>query len=254
MVCGLRCAHVGEFGCHAEDDEVPTVLVVDDDPQIRDVLSVTLPLHWPGTSVVTARDGDEALRAFREQEPDAILLDVVLPDRSGLEVLRQIRQVSDTPVILLTGQGDEIDQVRGFQIGADDFVVKPFSLLVLTARIHSILRRTNPSSGAEGAPDIEIGPIMISLSRQEAAVHGRPIQLTPVEFTLLQHLAQNAGQVLTYTTLLTRIWGPDSYRTADHLRVCISRLRSKIEQAGGPRCIENERGLGYRFARLPPSR
>ena len=234
--------------------DMPRILVVDDDQSFRDALRDALPLHWPSVTVVTACDGDEALRAFRDQEPDVVLLAVSLPGLSGLEVLRQIRQDSDAPVILLTGRDDEIDQLRGFQVGADDLVVKPSSARMLTARIHAILRRTNPSPGAGGALDPEIGPFTLSLDRHEVSVHGRPVPLSPVEFALLSLLARNAGQVLTYATLMTRIWGSDSYRTADHIRVYVSRVQSKIERAGGPRCIENVRGFGYRLVLPPPPR
>jgi DNA-binding response OmpR family regulator len=230
---------------------MPRVLVVDSDPSSSDALSDALPLHWPSVTVVTASDGDEALHVFGDQEPDVVLLDVSLPDRSGLEVLRQIRQDSDAPVILLTGGGDETEQVRGFQGGADDLVVKPFSVRVLMARIHAILRRRNSSPGAGGAADLEVGPLTLSFDRHEVFVQGRPVLLTRAEFTLLYDLARNVGQVLTYATLLSRIWGSDSYGRADHLRVSVSRLQSKIERAGGPRCIENKRGVGYRLAPPP---
>jgi DNA-binding response OmpR family regulator len=218
---------------------MPSILVVDDDPLILDALSVALPLHWPGISVVTARDGDEAMRVFLDQEPDAVLLNVALPGRSGFEVLRQIRLVSDVPVILLTGRGEETEQIRGFQVGADDVVVKPFSARLITERFRAILRRSRPPRRGGSVPDFEVGPLRLSSDRQEVLVQGRPIHLTSVEFTLLDHLAKNAGQVLTYATLLTRIWGSDSYQRANHLRVSISRLQTKIERAGGPRCIEN---------------
>jgi DNA-binding response OmpR family regulator len=231
---------------------MPRILLVDDDPPIRDVLSVALPLEWPGVSVVTASDGDEALRVFRDQEPDVVILAVALPGLSGFEVLGRIRQVSDATVIMLSRLGDEIHQVRGFQLGADDYVVKPVTTRVLTARIRAVLRRNNPSPRAGGTPDLEVGPLALSLDRHEVSVQGQPIHLTPVEFTLLHLLARNAGQVLTYATLMTRIWGPDSYRTADQLRVCVSRLHSKIERLGGPRCIENKRGVGYRLVRPLP--
>jgi two-component system, OmpR family, KDP operon response regulator KdpE len=234
--------------------EMPRILVVDDDPLIRDLLGEGLPLQWPGVTVVTASDGDEALRVFLAQQPDVVILNVALPDLSGFEVLRQIRQNSDAPVILLTGRDDETDQIRGFQVGADDYLVKSLGINVLTARIRAVLRRTQPSPRAGGTPDLEVGPLTLSFDRHEVFVQGRSVHLTSVEFSLLYHLARNAGQVLTYEILLTRIWGADSHRAADHLRVYVSRLLSKIEHAGGPRCIENERGLGYRLVRPPPPR
>jgi DNA-binding response OmpR family regulator len=231
---------------------MPRILVVDDDPRIRDLLCEALPLQWQRGTVVTASDGDEALQVFFAQQPEFVILDVALRGLSGFEVLRQIRQVSDTPVILLTDRSDETDQVRGLQFGADDYVIKPFSTLALIARMRAILRRTTPSPLREGNPDVTAGPLMLSPGSRQVAVHGRPVDLTPKELKLLYHLARNGGQVLTYETLMNRIWGLDSYRKADHLRVLVSRLQAKIEHVGGPRCIENERGFGYRFVAPSP--
>jgi two-component system KDP operon response regulator KdpE len=228
-----------------------TILVVDDDQQVRDVLSVALPFQWEAATVVTAADGDDVLRLFSDENPDIVLLDVSLPGRSGFEVLREIRQISDVPVIMLSALGEEKDQVQGLALGADDYVVKPFSALALLARIRAVLRRTQSSSPSRSAPDFIDGPLTITYRSRRVVVHGRPIHLTPVEFKLLYHLVRNAGQILTHEALLTRIWGPDSLRTHDHLRVYVSRVRSKIEQAGGPDNIETERGVGYRFVRSP---
>jgi len=233
---------------------MPSILVVDDDPLIRDSLGEALPLRWPGSTVVTASDGEEALGVFSAHQPDVVILAVALPGLSGFEVLRQIRQVSDAPVVMLSRLGDEINQVRGLQLGADGYVAKSLGIDVLTAHLQAVLRRVQRSPRPHGASDLMIGPLMLSPDRKMVTVHGRPVQLTPVEFKLLSHLARNVGQVLPYETLMTRIWGPDSYRTVDNLRVYVSRLLSKLERAGGPRCIENERGLGYRIVRLPAPR
>ena len=228
------------------------VLVADDDPRIRDLLCEALTLRWQRVTVVTASDGDEALQVFLAQQPERVLLDVVLPGLIGFEVLRQIRQVSDTPVILLANRSDETDQVRGLQFGADDYVIKPFSTLALIARMRAILRRTTSSPLRDDDLGVTVGPLTLSPGSRQVAVHGRPVDLTPRELKLLYHLARNAGQVMTHETLTSRIWGLDSYRTADHLRVCVSRLQAKIEHVGGPRCIENERGLGYRLVAPSP--
>ena len=231
---------------------MPTILIVDDDPLIRDALSDALPLHWPGVTVMAASEGEEAVRVVSAQQPDVVVLDVALPDLSGFEVLRRIRLVSDTTVIMLSRLGDETHQLRGFQLGADDYLVKSLGITLLAARMQAVLRRKGASPGAGGVPDLDVGPLTLSVDRHEVVVRGRPIRLTSVEFTLLHLLAANPGQVLTYTTLLTRIWGPDSFHTTDQLRVCVSRLHTKIERAGGPRCIENERGVGYRLVGPPP--
>ena len=226
-----------------------TILVVDDDAQVRDALSVALPFQWEAATVVTAADGDEVLRIFNDVAPDIVLLDVSLPGRSGFEVLRQIRQFSDVPVIMVSALGEEKDQVQGLALGADDYVVKPFGALALMARIRAVLRRTELASPSRTAPDFVAGPLTIHYQSRGVSVHGEPIHLTPVEFKLLYHLARNAGHLVTHETLLNRIWGPDSVRTHDHLRVYVSRVRSKLEEAGGPDCIETERGVGYRFVR-----
>jgi len=228
-----------------------TILVVDDDPQVRDALSVALPFQWDAARVVTAADGDQVLQIFYDQAPDIVLLDVSLPERSGFEVLRQIRRVSDVPVIMLTAHGEETDQIHGLALGADDYVTKPFSALALMARIRAVLRRTQHASPSRSDPELVVGPLTINFERRSVVVRGRPVHLTPVELKLLYHLARNAGHILTHEVLLQRIWGPDSSRTHDHLRVYVSRIRSKIEQAGGPDCIETERGIGYRFVRSP---
>ena len=228
-----------------------TILLVDDDPQMRDALSVALPFQWEAATVVTAADGEEALPIFFDQDPDIVLLDVSLPGVSGFEVLRQIRRVSDVPVIILSALGDEKDQVQGLALGADDYIVKPFGALALMARIRAVLRRTDLTSPSRATPDFVTGPLRIDYQSRRVVVHDRPVHLSPVEFKLLYHLARNAGRVLTHEALLNRIWGPDSVRTHDHLRVYVCRVRSKIAQAGGPGCIETERGVGYRLVRIP---
>jgi len=229
---------------------VPTILVVDDDLLIRDMLSTAWPRLWPDVTVLTTADGDEALQVLLAQPPDLVVLDIELPGRSSFAVLREIRQISDVPIIILTRRDDEYDQIRGLELGADGYVVKADGIVVLTARIRAVLRRVQRLRGARGTSDLVVGSLTLSPRTQQVAIHGRPVSLTPVEFPLLYHLAANAGRVLPYETLTTRIWGPDATRTAEHLRVIVSRVQTKIERVGGPRCIENERGLGYRL--VPP--
>jgi DNA-binding response OmpR family regulator len=232
-------------------DEVPSILLAGDDPQIHDALGVALPLQWPDVTVVMVGTGEEALHAFVDQEPIVVVLNFSLPGISGLEVLRQIRQLSDAPVVLLADRSDEFDEVQALQLGADDYVIKPFSTLALVARVRAILRRTTSRPPTPVAPDLIVGSLRLSGDSRAVVIDGRPVHLTAVEFKLLHHLATNVGRVVTYSALMTRIWGPATYRTVDHLRVCISRLQSKIEQAGGPRGIENKRGFGYRLVHLP---
>jgi DNA-binding response OmpR family regulator len=228
---------------------MPRVLVVDDDPQVRNLLCEALPLQWQPVTVLTASDGDEALQVFSAQQPDVVLLDIEQPDRSGFEILREIRQVSDVPVLMLTRRSAEHDEVRALHLGADDYVVKSKGVGLLMAHMRAVLRRAQGSPRQRGGSDLKIGPLSISLDPKQLAIHGHPVHVTSVELRILHLLASNAGHVVTYETLLTRIWGPDSYRTVEHLRVCVSRLQSKIVQAGGPRCIESVRGFGYRLVR-----
>jgi len=227
------------------------ILVVDDDVSIRDALSVTLPLQWDTVTVVTADGGEAALRAFSEQDPDVVLLDVSLPDVSGFEVLRRIRRISDVPVLMLTAHGGEMDQVRGLELGADEYITKPFGAMALMARIKAVLRRAGLPARTRSAADVVVGPLAVQFQSRRVTVHGQLIHLTPVEFKLLYHLARNAGHLLMHEALVDRVWGTESVHTADHLKVFISRIRAKLDRAGGPSFIETERRLGYSFVHQP---
>jgi two-component system KDP operon response regulator KdpE len=225
------------------------ILIVDDDPHILDALAVGLALQWSDAEVLTARDGEEGLRAFYEHVPDVVVLDVNMPRRSGFEVLRELRRVSDVPVLLLTARGEEADQVRGLALGADDYLVKPFSHLVLLARIKAVLRRAELPQPVAAAPDFVAGALAIHFQSHEVTVRGEPVKLTPVEYKLLYHLARNAGRLMPHQALLDRVWGAEYVAGTDHLKVFVSRLRGKLEAKAGQRFIETERGLGYRFVR-----
>lgn len=229
------------------------ILVTDDDPIILDALTVGFQLQWQDATIIPATDGETGLRAFYEHAPDVVLLDVTMPGRNGFEVLREIRRVSDVPVIMLTARTEEADQVRGLELGADDYVVKPFSHLALVARIRAVLRRMELPAPVEALPDFTAGELTINFQAQQVLVRGAPVKLTPLEFKLLYHLARNAGRVLPHQLLLDRVWGPEAEATTDHLKVFISRLRAKLERPGGPRYIETERGTGYQFARPKPA-
>ncbi len=225
------------------------ILVVDDDPVILEALTVGFQLQWQEATVIAAAHGEEGLDAFYEHEPNVVVLDVALPGLNGFEVLREIRRVSDVPVIMLTAREEETDQVRGLELGADDYVVKPFSHLALVARIRAVLRRAELPPPVETLPDVTAGELAVNFAGQQVTVRGEPVTLTPLEFKLLYQLVRNAGYVVPHQTLLDRVWGAEAEATTDHLKVFISRLRAKLEPAGGPRYIETERGLGYRFVR-----
>ncbi len=223
------------------------ILVADDDPQILDALMVGFQLQWQEATVIPAPDGDAALQAFFDEEPDVVVLDVSMPGKNGFEVLREIRRVSDVPVLILTARGQETDEVRGLGLGADDYVVKPFSHLALLARIKAVLRRAQLPPPVQSAPDFVAGQLAVNFQNRLVTLGGKPVRLTPVEYKLLYHLVRNAGRLMPHQTLLDRIWGEEYGATTDQLKVFVSRLRAKIESKDGPRLIETERGLGYRF-------
>jgi DNA-binding response OmpR family regulator len=225
------------------------VLVIDDDPRLRDSLAVGIQLQWQDAEVITAEDGEAAIEHFFNDEPDIVLLDVTMPRMNGFEVLQTIRRVSDVPVIMLTASGEDIDQVRGLELGADDYVAKPFSHLALMARMRAVLRRAELPPPVQALPDFQAGDLAIHFQNQEVTLAGQPVRLTPVEYKLLYHLVRNAGHLLPHEALLDRVWGSDYEASPEYLKVFISRLRAKLRREGGPEYIETERGRGYRFVR-----
>jgi DNA-binding response OmpR family regulator len=227
------------------------VLVIDDDRRICEALEVGVQLQWQDAQVITAGDGDAGLERFFTDEPDVVLLDINMPRRNGYEVLKEIRLVSDVPVIMLSARGEDVDQVRGLELGADDYVPKPFSHLALMARIKSALRRAELPAPVQALPDFEVGDLSIHFQNQEVKVGGQVVKLTPVEYKLLYHLVRNAGHLLPHQALLDRVWGGDYEAGPEYLKVFVSRLRSKLRHPGGPEYIETERGRGYRFVRPP---
>lgn len=233
------------------------ILVVDDDPQILDAVTIGFQLQWQDATVIPATDGQTGLQRFYEHDPDVVVLDVTMPNKNGFEVLAEIRRISDVPVIMLTARSEEIDQVRGLEAGADDYVVKPFSHLALLARVKAVLRRAELPPPVRALPDFIAGDLAINFQNHQVTRKGEPVKLTPVEYKLLYHLVRNAGRLMPHQALLDRVWGAEYGATPDYLKVFISRLRAKVETGGdGPRFIENERGLGYRFVRpkeAPPA-
>jgi DNA-binding response OmpR family regulator len=227
------------------------ILVVDDDQPILDALTLGFQLQWQDARVLVACDGDEGLRAFYEHSPDVVVLDVAMPGKSGFEVLQEIRRTSDVPVLMLTARGEELDQVRGLEMGADDYVVKPVRHLVLLAHIRAVLRRSELPPPQEALPNFVAGALAINFQNHQVTLRGAAIKLTPVEYKLLYHLVRNAGRLLPHQALLERVWGAEYGASPEYLKVFISRLRAKVEPGGGFHYIVNERGLGYRFV-LPP--
>ncbi len=224
------------------------MLVVDDEPRMARFIRMNLEVE--GARVSEARDGLKALEKVREELPDLVLLDVMMPEMDGFETLREIRKVSDVPVIMLTVRADEEDRIRGLDLGADDYLVKPFSPRELVSRINAVLRRVSISAHAEEEALVKVDDYLsIDFRTREVIVEGQHIKLRPTEWRLLYHLVANAGWVMTHDMLLSKVWGPE-YRGADHyVRLYINYLRQKIEpDPSNPRYILTERGVGYRFA------
>ncbi len=224
------------------------ILVVDDEPDVVEALRIGFALQWRDIEVLGAGDGETALRLVEEERPDIVLLDVGLPGMDGYEVLRQVRAFSDVAVVMLTARDDAMDKVKGLELGADDYVTKPFNHLELSARVRAVLRRLDMPGPASRAPSFRAGDLEVDFAQQEARLRGERLELTPTEYKLLYHLVRNAGHVLQHGTLLAKVWGREYVDEVDYLRVYIRRLRDKLgDDADEPRYIRTERGLGYRF-------
>lgn len=222
------------------------ILVVDDEERM--VRFIRLNLEHDGFQVSEAFNGKEAIQKIRDVTPDLILLDVMMPDLDGFEVLETVREVSNVPVIMLTAKGEEDDRVRGLELGADDYVTKPFSPRELVSRVKAVLRRTEGASGSmHGLIEVD-DRLKIDFDRREIWLEGKLVKLRPTEYRMLYHLVQNAGWVVTHDQLLTKVWGYE-YRDEPHyVRLYINYLRQKLEaDPSNPKYILTERGVGYRF-------
>jgi len=230
----------------AEEIERRRILVVDDEERM--VRFIRLNLEHDGYLVTEAFNGKQAIQKMREALPDLILLDVMMPDLDGFEVLEMIREISNVPIIMLTAKGEEDDRVRGLEKGADDYVTKPFSPRELVSRVKAVLRRTEGATGSmHGLIEID-ERLKIDFDKREVWLEGKIVKLRPTEYKLLFHLVQNAGWVLSHDQLLTNVWGYE-YRDEPHyVRLYINYLRQKLEKdAANPKYILTERGVGYRF-------
>ena len=209
---------------------------------------IQLNLEQDGFEVITAYNGKDALEQVRTQLPDLILLDIMMPDINGFEVLKKIREVNNVPVIMLTAKGEEDDRIQGLELGADDYITKPFSPRELVSRIRAVLRRTK-SFTDDQVDLIKVDErLTIDFSRREVWVEGQKVDLRPTEYRLLYHLVQNAGWVNTHEQLLTKVWGFEYQDEPHYVRLYVNYLRKKIEQdPSDPKYILTERGVGYRF-------
>ncbi|MBI3949759.1 MAG: response regulator transcription factor [Acidobacteria bacterium] len=222
----------------------PLILVVDDEPQLLRVMRASLPAR--GFDVRGAASGEEALDEINKEMPDLIILDLMLPGLSGLDVCRRVREVSTAPIIVLSAKGSETDKVAALNLGADDYVTKPFGMEELLARIRAVLRRSMVWE-ADG-PILTVGDLTIDIDKRQVIVVGTEVKLTPKEFDVLKYLVSHAGKVVTHRALLQAVWGWESSDQVEYLRVFINQLRRKIElDPRHPRYILTEPWVGYRF-------
>lgn len=224
------------------------ILVVDDEPTYRDALAFNL--RRDGYQVAVAADGVAAVAAFETESPDLILLDLMLPGLSGIEVCKRVRATSNVPIIMVTAKDDEVDKVVGLEVGADDYLTKPYSYRELVARIRAVLRRTSPADKAEAEPPavLEVGDLTLDSDAHVVTVGGTPVQMPLREFELLEMFMENPGRVLTRAQILDRIWGLDYIGDTKTLDVHVKRIRAKIEEdPAHPQVLITVRGLGYKL-------
>ncbi len=222
------------------------VLVVDDEPRL--IHFIRLNLEHDGFEVIEATSGAQALTSLRDRMPDLILLDVMMPELDGFESLQLIREISTVPVIMLTAKGEEEDRIRGLELGADDYISKPFSPREMVSRVKAVLRRTETPSPPIHEKIVVDERLSIDFDRREITVDGSLVQLRPTEFKLLYHLVQNAGWVVPHDQLLAKVWGYEYREETHYLRLYVNYLRQKLEaDPANPRYILTERGVGYRF-------
>ena len=223
----------------------PHILVVDDEAQITRVLRTTL--HAQGYEIRVANDGATALEIMKDFAPDLVITDLAMPNMNGIELCRQLRKISQVPILVLSVRGEERSKIEALDSGADDYVTKPFSTGELLARIRAVLRRSPPAP-AEAQTQIRLGDFRIDLDAHNVEVGGREVRLTPKEFDVLVYLAQHPYKVLTHRAILNAVWGSNSMEQNEYLRVFIGQLRKKIEPvASSPKYILTEPWVGYRF-------
>ena len=226
------------------------ILVVDDELSIIKFLRATLQAN--GYEVLVAMNGAEALQTFEMELPDLMILDIMMPEMDGFEVCRRLREWSQTPIIMLSARGDVGDKVKCLDLGADDYITKPFGANELVARVKAVLRRTKTATTIPTRPSFTSSDLEISFAQRRVTVVGKEVKLTPTEYSLLQELVVNAGKVLTHTHLLNKIWGIEYREDRQYLHVFVRRLRAKLEAVPrNPRYIITVSGVGYQFTDTP---
>jgi len=225
------------------------ILVVDDELSILKYLRANLEVE--GYKVLTAMNGVQALQTLETELPDLIVLDIMMPEMDGFEVCRRLREWSQLPIIMLSALDDESDKVQCLDLGADDYITKPFGKAEFIARVRAVMRRAEVASPTPTVPSVKSGKLEINFSQRKVTVKGKEIALTSTEYALLQEISLNAGKVLTYTYLLQKVWGADYADEREYLHVFVSRLRAKLEpDPKNPRYITTVSGVGYRFEEM----
>ena len=227
--------------------KLPKILIVDDEPQIRRFLRASLPPH--GYDCVEAGTSVEALKLFAKERPDAIILDLGLPDQDGFTVIQQIRSSALTPIVVLSARSDVEGKVKALELGADDYVTKPFDMAELLARLKAALRHGLQTIGE--APVFHTGHVTVDLVNRRVQLGGDEVHLSPKEYSLLRFLVSHAGKVVTHQQLLAEVWGPAHLEDVQYLRVLMRQLRQKLEPEPGPNVLITEPGIGYRLLVLP---
>lgn len=223
-----------------------TVLIVDDELSIIKFLRANLRKNE--YHVLTAMDGDQALRTIETEVPDLVILDIMMPVMDGFEVCRRIREWSQVPIIMLSARSDENDKVKCLDLGADDYITKPFGAGEMLARVNAVMRRAESAAATPAQPAFSRGDLQISFARRQVTIADREVKLTPTEYSLLQELALNAGKVLTHTHLLNKVWGPEYREEREYLHVFVRRLRTKLETSAAESYIITVPGVGYQFS------
>lgn len=224
------------------------ILLVDDDPEIVDAVSVALHFDWSDCTILVAQNGAAGLRLFFEQSPDLVVLAVLLPGLNGFEVLQGIRRVSTVPVIMLTDKPSEEGHLRGLDLGADDYVLKPFNMLTLLARIRAILRRTDSRPARVEVRVVKFRDLTVDFADHQVRLAGEVVPLTPAEYRLLEHLVRNPNRLIPNLTLCEQVWGANWQATPNDLKALVHRLRRKMrDEPRQPRYIQNQPGMGYCF-------
>ena len=226
------------------------LLIIEDDPIISETVTICFSLRWPEAEIVATDSGENGLKLATAQAPDVIILDVGLPGMDGYETLRRLRSITDAPAILLTARSGDVSKVKGLEWGADDYITKPFSHIELMARVRAVLRRTVAASPEQSRGNYinEAAGLEIDLDSRSVTRHGQAISLAPLEYSLLYHLTNNEGRVMTHKALLTKVWGQEYVQEVDYLKVYIRRLRTKLnDDPQNPELVHTERGVGYIF-------